>query len=198
MIPHQIRSFLEIWKKLPGLGPRAATRLAFFIANMKAEERHALREALAGLDAMDACPECFSLKEEDRSVCAICGNTERKRDLVAVVEKNTDIITLERAREFQGTYLILGDLGTNGILEEHHRKRMEHLKKRIEKEKGTIKEVILAMGPNALSDMVYEMLKRDLSPLGVSVTRLGRGIPTGGEIEFADEETLKSALRRRM
>ena len=81
------------------------------------------------------------------------------------------------------------------VLEEHHKKRLEHLKNKVQKQ--GVKEVILAMGPNALSDMLYEMLKRDLIPLGVSVTRLGRGIPTGGEIEFADEETLKSALRRR-
>ena len=196
MVPHNIRAFLEIWKKLPGLGPRAATRLAFFIASMGVEERRALQQSLESLNELDACPECFSLKEANRSVCAICGSNERKKDVIAVLEKNTDLLTLERSREFQGTYLVLGDLRTNGILEERHKERMAHLKDRVQKE--SVKEVILAMGPNTLSDMVYEMLKRDLAPLGVSVTRLGRGIPTGGEIEFADEETLKSALRRRI
>ena len=195
MIPHSVRSFIEIWKKLPGLGPRAATRLAFFIASITAKEREAFLQTLQGLNELDACPECFSLKEEKRNICGICENKERKKDIIAVVEKNTDLLTLERTREFQGTYLILGDLQANGILEERHKKRLEHLKNKVQKQ--GVKEVILAMGPNALSDMLYEMLKRDLIPLGVSVTRLGRGIPTGGEIEFADEETLKSALRRR-
>ncbi|MEK7479534.1 MAG: toprim domain-containing protein [Patescibacteria group bacterium] len=196
MVPHSIRAFIETFRRLPGLGPRAATRLAFFIAAMSPEERRALEESLQGLDELDACPECFSLKERARSACAICGSKERKKEVLAVVEKDTDLLTLERSREFQGTYLVLGDIATNGILEERHKARLEHLKHRVETQ--GIQEVILAMGPNTLSDMVYEMLKRALAPLGVSITRLGRGIPTGGEIEFADEETLKSALRRRI
>ena len=196
MVPQHIRIFIETWKKLPGLGPRAATRLAFFIAGLPRNELRTLQESLEVLDNLNACPKCFSLKEAAEDTCGICKNKERQKNVIAVVEKDTDLLTLERSREFRGTYLLLGDLRINGILEEEHKKRLEHLKKRAEEEE--IKEVILAMGPNTLSDMLYEIIKRDLAPLGVSVTRLGRGIPTGGEIEFADEETLKSALRRRI
>ncbi len=196
MIPTNIRIFVEAWKKLPGLGPRAATRLAFHVAAMNPEERNALQRSLEALNELDACPECFSQKEKGRPACAICANPERKKEIMAVVEKDTDLLTLERSREFGGTYFVLGDLRANGLLEESHKERLARLKHRAEKEK--IKEVILAMSPNTLSDMLYEMIKRDLTPLGVLITRLGRGIPTGGEIEFADEETLKSAFRRRI
>ncbi|MAF79636.1 recombination protein RecR [bacterium] len=198
MIPNAIKNFIEHFRKIPGLGPRAATRLAFFISRLDTQTRSNLIESLKNLENLERCKRCFFIKEKEQELCEICSDSRRDSRIIAIVEKDTDILTLEKPREFRGTYLILGELSGRGILEESHKNRIEQLKRRIEGEpEGNIEEIILAVNPHALGDMLYEILKRDFKHLTSHITRLGRGLPTGGEIEFADEETLKNALRRR-
>ncbi len=199
MIPNAIKNFIETWRKLPGIGPRAATRLAFFIGDLDKEKQEAFISSLQNLNSLERCGWCFFIKEKETPLCRICASTERDKKTIAIVEKDTDVLSLERAREFKGTYLVLGTLEEHGVLEESHKKRLEHLRKRIAEELGgSVEEIILAINPHALSDMLYEIIQRDFKNIARSITRLGRGIPTGGEIEFADEETLKSALKRRI
>lgn len=199
MIPNAIKNFIEAWRKLPGIGPRAATRLAFAVGDMDKETRETLASSLQNLNSLERCSRCFFIKEKESPLCHICRTTGRDQKIIAIVEKDTDVLSLERAREFKGTYLVLGALEEHGVLEESHKKRLEHLKTRIAEELGgNAEEIILAINPHGLSDMIYEIIGRDFKDTAKNITRLGRGIPTGGEIEFADEETLKSALKRRI
>ena len=136
----------------------------------------------------------FFYKRKRQTHCNICEDARRK-NIITIVEKDTDIVTLERIREFQGTYLVLGEL-SRGMLEEEHKNRIGHLKKRIENGED-IEEIVVGVGPHALGDMIFELIKQNFKEDVSSITRLARGIPTGGDIEFADEETLRSAIRRR-
>lgn len=199
MTPEQIRKFIETFSRLPSIGPRLATRLAFHLLSLDKAERKELENALAGLNTLDRCPRCFFLKNENKPVCDICANPNRNPKIIAVVEKETDIISLERARKFNGHYLIIGELPEKGTLESVHKLRLQHLKDRIERElNGSVKELIIALNPTTFGDFVASIIKQDFRNLAEQITRLGRGIPTGGEIEFADEETLGSALERRI
>ncbi|MEK7076911.1 MAG: toprim domain-containing protein, partial [Patescibacteria group bacterium] len=173
MIPNVIKNFIEAFRKLPGIGPRAATRLAFFIGDMDEETRGTLASSLKNLGALERCERCFFIKEEGNHLCQICGNAARDQKTIAIVEKDTDILTLERAREFKGTYLVLGTLEEHGVLEESHKKRLEHLKKRITEELGgSAEEIILAINPHAFGDMLYEIIKRDCKNMARNITRL--------------------------
>ncbi|MCX6788859.1 MAG: toprim domain-containing protein [bacterium] len=199
MIPEQIKKFIEVFSRLPSIGPRLATRLAFYLLELDKTERKELEDALAKLNTLDRCPRCFFLKSENKALCDICANPNRDKSIIAIVEKETDIISLERAHRFNGHYLIIGELPDKGTLESVHKLRIQHLKSRIENELGgSVKELIIALNPTTFGDFVASIIKQDFRNLAKQITRLGRGIPTGGEIEFADEETLGSALERRM
>lgn len=199
MIPSQIRQFIEKFSRLPSIGPRLATRLSFYILGLSKTERQELELALRGLNTLDRCPRCFFLKSEGKPLCDICADPRRNPAVIAIVEKETDILSLERAHKFNGNYLILGDLPEKGTLETVHKSRLQHLKDRIENElNGKAKELIIALNPTTFGDFVASIIKQDFKDHTETITRLGRGIPTGGEIEFADEETLGSALERRM
>ncbi|MEK7089262.1 MAG: toprim domain-containing protein [Patescibacteria group bacterium] len=199
MIPEQIKKFIEIFSRLPSIGPRLATRLSFYLLELDKAERKELETVLIGLNALDRCPRCFFLKSENVTVCDICANPSRDPFTIAIVEKETDIISLERARKFNGHYVIIGELPEKGMLESVHKLRLQNLKSRIENELGgRANELVIALNPTTFGDFVASIIKQDFKNLAKQITRLGRGIPTGGEIEFADEETLGSALERRM
>lgn len=199
MIPEQIKKFIETFSRLPSIGPRLATRLSFYLLGLDKAERKELEMALAGLNTLDRCPRCFFLKSEHKTVCDICANPQRDPFTIALVEKETDIISLERAHKFNGHYLIVGELPDKGTLESVHKLRLQHLRTRIENELGgKANELVIALNPTTFGDFVASIIKQDFKNLAKKITRLGRGIPTGGEIEFADEETLGSALERRM
>ena len=199
MIPEQIKKFIEVFSRLPSIGPRLATRLSFYLLGLDKAERKELETALIGLNTLDRCPRCFFLKSENVAVCDICANPGRDRFTIAIVEKETDIISLERARKFKGQYLIIGELPEKGTLESVHKLRLQHLRARIENELGgKANELVIALNPTTFGDFVASIITQDFKNLAKQITRLGRGIPTGGEIEFADEETLGSALERRM
>ena len=115
-----------------------------------------------------------------------------------IVEKETDIISLERPRKFNGRYLILGELNKAGILESGQKLRLNNLKTFISKELGgQAEEIIIATNPTTYGDLSASIITKELAGFAKKITRLGRGIPTGGEIEFADEDTLGAALERR-
>ena len=115
-----------------------------------------------------------------------------------VVEKETDLMSIEKARAFDGVYLVLGELTRSGALEEEQKKRLETLKATIEKRsKAKADEIILALNPTTYGDITASLIQRELAPFAKKISQLGRGIPTGGEIEFADEETLTHSLLRR-
>lgn len=205
MLPDPIKKFAAVFAKLPSIGPRQATRLAFHIANLSKGQIKELAEVITALGMLGTCSRCFRTFTPSTAghlgsgeLCAICADPTRNTGLIAIVEKETDIISLEKTRKFNGWYLLLGELHKSGELEHEQKLRIEHLKKFIAKELGgKADEIILAINPTVYGDLNAALLKKDLEPLAQTITRLGRGIPTGGEIEFADEDTLGEAIERR-
>jgi recombination protein RecR len=208
MLPKEIQNFIEEFSRLPSIGPRQATRLAFRIIGSGLGKVSALADALEGLKRIRICSQCFfvhsssaaSAKEGSPSanLCSICSNPERDHTTFMIVEKETDVLSLERMGKYHGVYMILGELTKGGVLEEYQKSRMSVLKKIIEKlPEKKAREVILGINPNVHGDLTASLLKRELSEHAQRISRIGRGIPIGGEIEFADEDTLGHALEGR-
>jgi len=198
MLPKEIQQFIESFSKLPSVGPRLATRLAFHIIGKDKASAARIESALHGLGKLSRCERCFFLKEEGKNVCDICGDTKRDPSIIAIVEKETDLIAIEKTKIFKGQYFVLGELSEKTTLEAGQKLRLERLKKRINDElAGKAKEIIIALALNSFGDFTAMLITDMFKNSALKITRIGRGIPTGGEIEFADEETLVSALERR-
>ena len=193
-----IQRFIDAFSRLPSLGPRLATRLAFYIVNQDKPKREELIAALTLLNNINRCEQCYFLKMDTAPVCEICGNKKRNPKKIAIVEKETDILTIERAGSWDGHYLVFGMLPEHGVLETEHKLRLAKLKTRIKNElDGTVDEILIALNPTTFGDFIASIINEEFKGLSKTITRIGRGIPTGGEIEFADEETLKSSFERR-
>ena len=203
MLPEPIKNFVDAFAKLPSIGPRQATRLAFYIASLGKEKTKELASAVADLDNLTFCSRCFRTHHNKSlsgqgGLCSICNDSTRQKNIIAVVEKETDILSLEKTKKYNGWYLMVGELSKLGELEPEQKLRLSSLKGFIKKELGgRAGEIILATNPNTFGDISASALKKELESHAEKITRLGRGIPTGGEIEFADEDTLSSALERR-
>jgi len=199
--PRAIEQFIEAFSKLPSIGPRQATRLAFYLINLgKAEIKH-LSSALGSLQNVDVCKQCFFISESksnSKGLCDICSDLGRKPGTIMIVEKETDLLSVEKTSKFNGRYMIIGDLNRNGSVDASQRLRISALKKQIQDDlSGSASEIIIGLNPTTIGDLTASIIKQELSSHSKKITRLGRGLPTGGEIEFADEETLGSALDRR-
>lgn len=198
MIPEEIKKFVELFSKLPSIGPRAATRLAFRLVEKGNFHIQTLARALFDLSKLKICTECFFVHSNTGPLCPICADTKRRTNTYMVVEKETDLMSIEKTGMYTGVYLVIGELTRSGVLEEEQRVRLAILKKTIEmKSAGKAEEIILALNPTTYGDITASLIQKDLTPFAKKVSRIGRGIPTGGEIEFADEETLAHSLQRR-
>ncbi len=197
MFPDAIHSFIEKFSRIPSIGPRLATRLALHLASLDKNSFAEISKALNGLGELDQCPDCFSLKPRERSLCDICSSKDRDRTLLAVVEKETDIEAMERSGAYKGLYLAIGEAPHNGVLSDVQRERLRTVKNKITKKERNIMEIIIALPHNSFGDSLAGTIEQGFNGSGPKITRLGRGIPTGGTVEFADEDTLKEALRKR-
>lgn len=198
MLPNPIKKFVELFSGLPGIGPRQATRLAINIINGGKAKAHDLSKSIAELENIKTCSQCFFIYDGEGNLCPICSNPKRRKDIVAIVEKETDLISLEKANRFTGRYFIFGELKKDNILDAAQKLRLASLKNFIQKElDGKAEEIILAINPTTYGDFSASIIAQELKNHAKRITRLGRGIPTGGEIEFADEETLGDALKNR-
>ena len=198
MLPQSIKNFIDAFSGLPGIGPRQATRLAFKLVAGGKNKIEELSRAVSELKNLKLCSQCFFIHSNFESLCDICKNPNRRKDIIMIVEKETDVISLERPKKFNGRYLILGELDKAGILESGQKLRLNNLKTFITKElSGQADEVIIATNPTTYGDLNASIIAKELAGFAKKITRLGRGIPTGGEIEFADEDTLGAALERR-
>lgn len=198
MIPRPIKKFIEAFSQLPALGPRQATRLAFYLTSLPKATLNELEKSLKELKELNRCEHCFFLKESGLKLCQICGNPKRDSKIIAIVEKETDLLSLEKIGSYHGHYFILGKLAEKGILETAQKLRLEHLKSRIKSDNGPINELIIALNPTAIGDFTADFIRREFKGLAEKITRLSRGLPTGGEIEFADESTLGSSFEHRL
>ena len=188
MLPEPIKKFVDSFAKLPGIGPRQATRLAYHIANLGKGEVFEIARSVNGLGELSGCSLCF-LTTPNKELCGICSDPSRNPKLIAIVEKETDLISLEKTKRFNGRYLVLGDLKKDGVLNALQKIRLRTV--------SDANEVILAISPTTYGDLNSTIIAQELKDSAKKITRLGRGIPTGGEIEFADEETLTGALDNR-
>jgi recombination protein RecR len=192
--PEPVARLIDELQKLPGIGPKTAQRLTFFLLKRPSEEVQALSEALAQLKSQIVnCSVCFNVTEVDP--CRICQDPTRDSRLLCVVEEPNDLLALERTGEFRGRYhVLLGALSPlDGIGPEDLRVR--ELLARIERE--PVEEVILATNPSVEGEATAIYLARLLKPLGMRITRIARGLPVGGDLEYADEVTLSKAMEGR-
>ncbi len=202
MYPEPIQKLIHHFSKFPTIGPRTATRFAFYCLNAPKEEIESLTKTLEQVkESVGNCKICFrSIKKEDE-LCSVCANGSRNRDVICVVEKEADLLAIESTNEYNGIYFILG--GTISPLRKKDLKkiRIKQLKERLENNEDfdlpKVKEVIIATNQNTEGEATANYISRVLNPLGVKHTRLGRGLPTGGELEYADESTLSSSLKGR-
>ena len=205
MLPDPIKNFADAFSKLPSIGPRQAIRLAFYIASLGKNKIREISSVVSELNDLSTCARCFRTHTNNSKLCSICSDHTRSKSTIAIVEKETELISLEKTKKFNGWYLLIGELHKNGELEPEQKLRLASLKNFIKKElrvspptsSGQAEEIILAVNPTVYGDLNAAILKKELGGYAQKITRLGRGIPTGGEIEFADEETLGQALERR-
>lgn len=180
--------------RLPGIGKKTAQRLAFHIVGMPEEEVRDLASAIYnGKKKIHFCPVCGNLT--DSEICSVCSDTTRSREVVCVVKDARDVNALERIREYNGLYHVLGGvispmdgIGPDDI-------RIKELLARLGS--GEIKEVVLATNPDVEGEATASYLSRLIKPMGVKVTRIAHGVPVGGELEYTDEITLMQAFNGR-
>jgi recombination protein RecR len=189
-----VARLIEEFHKLPGVGPKSAQRLAYHLLRMPAAEARALAEAILEMkERITFCSTCQNVT--DVNPCRICANDRRDHTMICVVEEALDILALERSGSYQGLYHVLHGVISpmDGIGPEDL--KIEDLLPRLRS--GEVTEVILATNPNLEGEATAMYLTRLLQPLGLKVTRLARGLPVGGDLEYADDVTLSHALKGR-
>ena len=192
-----MQELMKQFGKLPGIGPKTAQRLAFFVLSLPREEVRAFSEAMVGAkETMTLCPVCFSMT--DVTPCQVCRDETRDRQVICVVEETADVFSIERAREYRGLYHVL-----HGSISPMENRQPEDLKikellPRLEGEgERRVQEVILATNPDVEGETTALYLARLLKPLGIRATRIAHGIPVGSNLEHADAATLAQALEGR-
>ncbi len=193
-VPPSVTELIQTFAELPGIGPKTASRLAFFLLRGKSELAMRLAEALKALvENTRFCSTCYNVTEDDP--CPICADRTRDQSVVCVIEEPMDLLSLERTENYKGIYHVLhGALSPlEGIFAEDL--RIAELEKRVREHE--FEEIILATNPTSEGDYTTAYLVQRLKPLGVHITRLGRGLPVGGDLEYADAITLSRALESR-
>lgn len=192
-IPRVVKDLIESFERLPGIGPKTAQRLTYYLLHAPKEESQALAEAAVALKEKTVlCSVCFNISEQDP--CEIDTDLSRDRSVIAVVEDPLDVLALERAN-YKGLYHVLH--GTIAPLENigPDELKIRELLPRLKD--GEVKEVILATNPTMEGEATAMYIERLIKPLEIKVTRIARGLPVGGDLEYADETTLTRALEGR-
>lgn len=196
MLPESVQNLIDEFSKLPGVGPKTAARLAFYLLTKPEQDLESLGQAVLGLAKhLVLCQNCFNISESE--ICSICANDKRKHTNIMVVEEPLDVIALEKSFGFDGVYHVLGGVISpiNGVGPENL--RVEQLLSRIGKDK--IEEIILATNPNLEGEATAAYLRDKIKEAdsSIAITRIARGLPIGGDLEYADEVTLKRSLEGR-
>jgi recombination protein RecR len=189
-----IARVVDEFSRLPGIGPKTAQRLTYYLLRSPADQAQALAEAILDLkNRVVLCSECFNITE--RSPCSICTGPERDRTRICVVEEPLDVVAIERTGQYRGLYHVL-----HGAISPIEGIGPDELKIRellARLQPGEMKEIILATNPNLEGEATALYLNKQLVPMDITVTRLARGLPVGGDLEYADEMTLSNALAGR-
>ena len=196
VLPAPVQNLIAAFERLPGIGPKSASRLAFFLLRTDESAAKQLADTLLALkSSISLCPVCFNIMLTGSETCEICADKGREEGVLCVVEEPLDVLALERTGGFKGRYHVL-----QGVLSPIEGIGPDDLKIRplIERAKqGQVREVIIATNPSMEGDATALYLRERLTPLGVRVTRLARGLPVGGDLEYADPNTLLRALSGR-
>jgi len=197
MYPPSIQKLIDLFSKFPTIGPRTAARFVFYLMKISKEEVEELVNSISNLKkTVKICSFCFNPFEGEGELCKICSDSSRDKSLLCIVEKETDLITLEKTKKYKGLYFVLGGTVSTFKKKDIEKLKTKELGERIEAH-PEIKEVIIATNPTTEGEATALYLERLLKPLNKKITRLGRGLPVGAELEYADEETLGSALEGR-
>jgi len=195
--PEPIQKLIEIFSKFPTVGPRTAGRFVFYLIKMSPEKFEDLINSLQKIRKdIKLCPSCFkpfnpSLNLKD--ICEICSNNSRNKSLLCIVEKEADLESIEKIKKYKGLYFILG--GTINLKKNRKDIRIEELKEKLRQ--GNFQEIIIATNPTPEGEATAFFLERELKSFNLKTTRLGRGLPVGGELEYSDPDTLESAIEGR-
>ena len=189
-----IQDLIDELSRLPGIGPRGASRIAFHLLDAPEEDVFTLADTLRRVkQASRFCEVCFNISSEER--CRVCRDPRRDRAVLCVVEESKDVVAIERTNEFRGLYHVLGGsispIDGRGPADLHTRELFQRLAD------GEVQEVILATDPDTQGEATASYLSRMLRDFGVRVTRPASGLPVGGDIEYADQVTLGRALEGR-
>lgn len=206
MVPKTIQNAIDWLTKLPGIGPRHASRLVFHMLAMPEKEIHGLADAIRKLtEKIESCPVCFSsfeIQSPGQKTCTYCADTKRSKTLICVVAKETDRDQIEKTGAFKGVYHVVGENADTldaavppsiaRLLE-----RVAYIKKQLPPAKQGEMEVILATDATTEGEALAAYLENKIRPLGVRAAQLGRGLASGLELEYADQHTLAAALKNR-
>lgn len=196
ILPEPVQNLINAFERLPGVGPKSASRLTFFLLRAPDEISKSLADALQNLKSSTAfCEQCFNITVSGNTLCEICTSSKRNDDQICVVEEPLDVLALERTAGFMGKYHVLhGALSPiEGIGPDDL--KIKPLVERVQK--GGIKELIIATNPSMEGDATALYIKQQLQNYPVRLTRLARGLPMGGDLEYADQNTLLRALAGR-
>ena len=189
-----VARLVDEFHKLPGIGPKTAQRLTYYLVRMPEEQARSLAEAiLAVKDRIVLCSQCYNITESDP--CAVCDDPTRDRTRICVVEEALDVLALERTDTYKGLYHVLHGVISpmNGVGPDDL--KIQPLLGRVRD--SNVQEVVLATNPNLEGEATSMYIHRLISPLGIKVTRPARGLPVGGDLEYADEVTLGRAIEGR-
>ncbi|MCL1907472.1 MAG: recombination mediator RecR [Propionibacteriaceae bacterium] len=194
MFDAPIQDLIGCLGRLPGIGPKSAQRIAFFLLDCDPQEVTDLAQAIIqAKEKVSFCSVCFNATQD--STCRICQDPRRDPHQICVVEESKDIIAIERTREFHGTYHVLGGaispIDNRGPADLHIKELVQRLSD------GVVTEIILATNPNTEGEVTATYVARLLAPLDIHVSRLASGLPVGGDLEYADEITLGRAFEGR-
>ncbi|UCB53649.1 MAG: recombination protein RecR [Candidatus Zixiibacteriota bacterium] len=190
-----IEKLIEEFSRFPGIGKKTAQRMAFFVLKQRDEESEALAQAILEVKSkVRYCSVCFNITEDDP--CAICKDVKKDRSTICVVEEVNDVVALEKTNQYRGLYHVLGGVLSplDGMGPEDL--KVKELLSRLKDKQ--INEVILATNPSAEGEATAIYLSKLIKPLSVKVTRIARGLPAGGDLEYADQTTLANALEGRV
>ncbi|HEY6906512.1 MAG TPA: recombination mediator RecR [Ignavibacteriaceae bacterium] len=193
-IAEPLSAAIEELSKLPGIGRKTAQRLALFLLKSNTEDVENLVTSLRDLKLkLRFCSRCFNISEEE--LCEVCKSPKRDQTVICVVEEASDVIAIEKTHEFNGLYHVLGGVLSplTGISPDAL--KIKELLKRFETEQ--VQEVILALNPDTEGETTSLYLAKLIKPLGIRVSRIARGLPIGGDLEFADEATIGRAMLSR-
>lgn len=194
--PAPVERLIEAFARLPGIGPKTASRLTFYLLRAPEAESKELSEAVIEMKSNTVlCKRCFNISTSDAELCMICADASRQADKVCVVEEPLDVMAIERTGVFEGLYHVLhGALSpVEGVGPDDL--RLKELFERIHPEQ--IRELIIATNPTLEGEATAMYIKNQLEALDLRLTRLARGLPSGGDLEYADKTTLSQALEGR-